>query len=263
MILATARAPDGVARTDWPVSVAIPDRLHYEFQVRGPSRWRYHTLQGWRRQTPELVSEVPISNTHAYGGRVVGADDVEQVHEFNPSGIGLATRALLEAKEDIPIPQIGALGEFMGTDPLAEMTVHGFGPLAKAWLPRRSDAGTFADAWQRDRHLRMPLDYSIRFWNAAPGPLQLDPPLSGNEQINVTGFSRQADPIALSLPSISCSVDLTGEERVRVDMVLDTVTLDLQDEASENHTAALVWRAHISNPHRFDAGEVISERLES
>ncbi|WP_207209159.1 DUF2169 domain-containing protein [Loktanella sp. IMCC34160] len=256
-IRATARAPDGGPATDWPVTVSIPDRLHYGFQVRGPSVWTHRRITGWRREAPELVSEVPITYALAFGGRAPGPEGQDAVHEFNPAGIGLVTRERLAARADISVPQIGALGEFMVDDPLAEMGVHGFGPIAKAWLPRRSDAGTFDEDWQRSRHPRMPRDYSLRFWNAAPGPLRIAPYLRGDEEISVTGIAHGPDPVRLRLPDVACALDLTGPETARVAMCLDTVALDLNDENPQAHTATLTWRATIAAPHRFTAAEVV------
>lgn len=263
LVNATARAPDGGAWTDWPVSVAIPDRLFYEFRVQGPSYWTHRMLVGWTRSAPELVSEVPLSYALAYGGCAPGPNDAEAVHEFNPSGIGFITRERLGQKANIPIPQIGSLDEFMVSDPSAHMTVHGLGPIAKAWLPRRSEAGTFDDAWQRDRHPRMPKDYSVQFWNAAPGPLRVEPPLKGGEQISVSGISHRSEPVNVNLPRVSCAVDLQGAEPAHAVMTLDTVTLDLQSEDQERHTATLIWRIQIAAPHKYDTGKVISIGLEA
>jgi len=255
---AIARAPDGRPMTDWPVSVTVPGRLHYGFQVRGPSVWRRGGDRLWTRSPPQPVTEVPINYALAFGGRAPGPEGSEVVHEANPAGIGLVTRERLAAGEEIAVPQIGTLAEFMVADPLAVMTVQGFGPLAKAWLPRRGHAGRFDDDWLRTRHPRMPRDYSLRFWNAAPGPLHLDPPLRGDEAIVVSGISPGPDPVTLRLPGVWCALDLAGAERARLAMVLDTVTLDLTDPDPRGHSATLIWRAQVAAPHRFDTAEVIS-----
>lgn len=262
-IRATARSPEGRALADWPVTVDIPERLHYGFQVRGPSVWRRGRLGGWERTAPELISEVPITYARAYGGSAPGPQGEMRMHEPNPAGIGLVTRERLNAEAEIPVPQIGALAEFMATDPLAEMTVHGFGPIAKAWLPRRAHAGTFDADWQATRHPRMPRDYSLRFWNAAPAQMQLNPPLRGDEEIAVTGISLRPNPVRLRLPGVWCALEARGETTERLEMVLDTVMLDLQNEDPRTHCATLTWRARVPAPHRFTAGEVISGRLEA
>ena len=259
-IRAMARAPGGRAMTDWPVTVDVPGRLHYGFQVRGPSLWR-RTRLGWERTLPEPVRDVPLSYALAYGGSAPGASGMIESHQANPAGIGLVTPERLDAGQDIPIPQIGALAEFMVTDPLAPMTVHGVGPLAKAWLPRRAHAGTFDADWQATRHPRMPRDYSLRFWNAAPGPMQLTPALRGDEEIVVTGVAPA--PVRLRLPGVWCAIEAQGEMSARLDMTLDTIALDLQNEDPASQSATLIWRAQVPAPHRFSKGEVIAGRVEA
>ena len=257
-LAATARAPGEKPLSDWPVAVSVPGRLHYAFQVRGPSCWQQSGNRIWKRSPPQPVSEVPISYALAFGGQAPGPQGRDVVHEVNPSGIGLITRERLAEGRDIAVPQIGTLAEFMVDDPLAIMTVHGFGPVAKAWLPRRAQAGRFDAEWLRERHPRMPQDYSLRFWNAATGPLQLDPPLRGDEEITVSGISSDPQPVTLRLPGVWCAMDLTGETQDRQGMALDTVALDLRDPDPRGHSATMIWRGHVAAPHRFTSAEVIS-----
>ncbi|MEL7093395.1 MAG: DUF2169 domain-containing protein, partial [Pseudomonadota bacterium] len=106
-IRAIARARDGQARTDWPVRVEIPDRLTYEFQVRGLSYWTRQRLRGWQRTPPEMVNEVPIDYSLAYGGAAPGPDGAVLFHDNNPAGRGFCTKELLDQGNDIPCPQIG------------------------------------------------------------------------------------------------------------------------------------------------------------
>ena len=258
IIRATARCPDRTPASEWPVSVSIPDRLFYSFQVQGPSVWKRDRLRGWRRTTPELVSEVPLTYEMAFGGASPGPDGTTLVHEDNPAGIGFATRERLAANEDFAAPQIGLLAEFMGGDPLAEMTVCDLGPIAKSWPPRRSEAGTFDAAWQKTRHPRMPSDYSLAFWNAAPTALQLDPPLVGNEEIIVHGIAHDG-PVTTVLPGVACAVLLA--DGARIALTLDMVALDLSDPDPAQHTADLVWRNTVEEPERFQVAEVIGERV--
>ncbi|MEM6759837.1 MAG: DUF2169 domain-containing protein [Pseudomonadota bacterium] len=261
-IRAIARARDGQARTDWPVRVEIPDRLTYEFQVRGPSYWTRKRLKGWQRTAPELVNEVPIDYSLAFGGAAPGPDDAVIYHEFNPAGRGFCTKELLDQGEDIPCAQIGLLGEFMTTDPLTPMSVEGLGPIAKSWLPRRAEAGTFDDAWKDTRHPRMPLDYSVGFWNAAPRGLQLDPPLRGDELISVAGLTQSGALVHAQLPGVACAVHLMGDTSAQVPMFLDTVDFDARPEDPYDHRLHLIWRASVVTPDLYQTAEIVSDKLE-
>lgn len=252
-----ARAPDHKPRSDWAVSISVPDRLTYGFQVRGPSVWSHSSRRGWHRQTAEPITQLPITYALAAGGKAPTAQELT-VDDFNPSGIGLVTKELLDKGADIPIPQIGALAEFMTDDPMSPIAVQGFGPVAKAWMPRRAFAGTFDKEWQRERHPRMPLDYNYRFWNMAPRPLQIEPPLNGDEEIIVSGISHREDSLRMRLPGARCGLRLDGREQVNLAMTLDTVMLDMQDQDQQAHSATLIWRTQITAPDRFSSGEIVA-----
>lgn len=262
IVHATARSPLGKDLPDWPVSIFILERLHYGFQVRGPSVWGQGALGGWRRTTPAPVREVPITYQLAYGGHAPGPDGGISVHQFNPAGLGLVTRELLDRGGDIAVPQIGSLAEFEVNDPLRPMTVHGFGPIAKSWMPRRAFAGTFDEDWLRERHPRMPLDHDLRFWNAAPSALQLDPPLRGDEQISVAGVAHDPGPVRVDLPGVWCGIELGGHAPGFAPMQLDTVTLNLHDPDARRHDVTLIWRARIHAPEQFETGQIVAGRLE-
>ena len=80
------------------------------------------------------------------------------------------------------------------------MTVCGTMPIAKGWLPRRAQAGTFDAAWEHNRHPRMPLDYDLGFWNSAPLRLQVAPYLQVDEAVAISGVSHRMETVNLRLP---------------------------------------------------------------
>ncbi|MCC5973395.1 MAG: DUF2169 domain-containing protein [Rubellimicrobium sp.] len=263
-IRAIARAPGGKPLPDWAVSVRIPDRLYYEFRVRGPSEWR-RGLLGWRQSDPEPMTEMPISYAYAFGGPARGNPEMEHppVFEENPAGLGHATSESLAGKQSFAAPRIGALAEFIAAEPGQQMTVHGFGPIAKAWLPRRGFAGTFDENWKTTRHPRMPRDYDLAFWNAAPTPLQIVPGLAGTESILLQGIRHAPEPVALTLPGVRLHLLARGEggNEERVSLTLDTVDLDLRAPDAGAAIMTLVWRGLVTGPGRFQSGEIQSERI--
>lgn len=263
VIRAVARSPGGRAMSDWPVSATIPQRLHYGFHVRGPSEWRPGLL-GWKLTAPELVQEVPLVYELAFGGAAPGTGEGEvAVHRLNPAGRGHATAERLRAGEPFAAPQIGELAEFIAADPSPPMQVHGFMPLAKTWMPRLADAGTFDETWQKERHPRMPTDYALRFWNAAPPPLQIAPHLLGHEKVVVSGISHAAEPVEVDLPGVGLAVESAGEGgSERQQMVLTSVDLDLRAPDPAEHRMEMIWHAMITQPGRFEAGEILGTRIE-
>jgi len=265
-VKAIARTPEAKALTDWPVRIEIKDRLSYGFQVRGPSEWR-RAMSGWKLTTPELINEVPITYALAYGGAAPSNEEgqPDEIYEFNPAGIGHLTTARLSLRAPFAAPQIGDIAEFITADPTTEMSVHGTGPIAKAWLPRRGHAGTFDDVWQRERHPRMPKDYTLRFWNAAATPMQLTPPLEGTETIILTGVSHKLEPVTIPLPSVTLflqaqNVDETSET---IELTLDTIYADVTDPDTAAHSLTLIWRAIVVDPNQYASGSIESRKLET
>ncbi|QBF33643.1 DUF2169 domain-containing protein [Thalassococcus sp. S3] len=244
LIRATAYAPGDTPLTDWPVSVEIPDRLRYGFHVRGPSIWtRRSTQSAWSLSSPEPVEHVPIRYDLAYGGHVVCDDGSIDVFEQNPAGLGYAGTGTLEHLE-LLAPQIGLLPELLSAKPGTEMSVHGFGPIAKAWLPRRAYAGTLDEIWQATRHPRMPKDYDLRFWNAAPGPLQIEPFLKGGVPLIFGNLRPDAPEYRITLPDISIIGQSAGRE---IAFDLDTICIDIEPIETRHHMLTLLWRTTIKD----------------
>lgn len=252
LIRAIARSPGGAALPDWSVSVNIADRLSYGFQVRGPSMWR-KALLGWKLEQPQPISELPLSYALAYGGAAPGAnaDEPPVFHQENPAGIGFATKELLAQGQPFAAAQIADLAEMMAPNPEANMMVHGLGPVAKTWLPRRSFAGTFDDQWKQRRHPRMPEDYSLRFWNCAPRATQITPFLKGNETIRISGISHAPAPVEVTLPGAGLMLYAKGDNPHDAPFTLDTVDLDLRATDPGEHRITMIWRCHVPSPDDF------------
>lgn len=257
-INAVAHSPKAKKLTDWSVSIEIPEKLHYEFRVFGPWEWRKHQ-GGWIRSNVMPVSQVPLTYELAYGGIVEGEE--ETIFEFNPVGQGFVTKDVLGKLETITGPQIGEIAEFKSNNPLDQLTVHGFGPISKTWLPRRSEAGTFDEDWQETRHPQMPNDYSLRFWNSAPLSMQVDPFLSGDEQIHLRGVHPNISPLTIQLPNVGMVARLKGENPNNVMLSLDTVDIDVSDINLCGIT--LIWRGIVPDPSMYEEAEVSSFWLEN
>ena len=257
IVHAYARRPRAAVLTDWPVALRIANRMQYGFHVRGPSQWQKGHA-GWRLTAPAPVQTVPITYAHAYGGAVPDQSDLPPVFQFNPIGMGFANRASLTQGQPFAAPQIGELAEFMQGDPMAALIVHGFGAIAKTWLPPRADAGTFDAAWQLARAPRMPADYSLRYWNAAHRQMQISQGLKGWEVIKISGISHHSPVVRVALPMTALAIQAGGHETLQQRMVLDTVEIDLCSDTPSEHCLHLTWRCRIDAPHRFDTGELFS-----
>src|SRR5690606_2955093 len=159
---AIARSPEAKDLESWPVQFNIREKLAYGFHVFGQRYWEPSGSRNaghWKLSSIQPISELPLTYAYAYGGTVQKSEDEVATHAYNPVGQGLLNDYLLSLEATVAAPQIGLLGEFAAACPKTPMTVCGCGPLTKSWLPRLALAGTFDEAWLRERHPRMPVDY--------------------------------------------------------------------------------------------------------
>lgn len=211
----------------------------------------------WQLSQPDAVTRVPLTYALAYGGHCEEGDTTV-FHEQNLAGTGFMTELAAKDVDGWPAPQIGLLAEFMAAKPFEPMAVHGTMPIAKAWLPRRSAAGTFDTTWERDRHPRMPLGYDLAFWNAAPMRLRIAPYLKGNEVIAISGVSRKRETVSLRLPGARRVL----QSRVQpseppLAMALDTVDLDIEKIDEGIARVTLLWRALVPDRAIYAEAEII------
>lgn len=137
----------------------------------------------------------PVVYELSYGGT---SSDGKVVERRNPVGRGVAaTPADLDGK---PAPCV--------EDPRSPITSSegrpapaGLGALGPHWQPRVAHAGTFDEAWRKERMPLLPLDFSPRYYNAAPPDQVLDPPLAWGEDVGVLGM-REEGAMRFTLPPL-------------------------------------------------------------
>lgn len=180
--------------------------------VRGPRVWQRRWL-GWRRGAPAPFARQPLTWRAA-------ARDVET----NPVGVPL------EPGPGAPLPSVAS--EDGGDAPC------GFGPVAAHWAPRRRLAGTYDDAWSRERAPFVPLDFDPRFLRCAPADQQVDGRLAPGTAIRLRGCTASGDE-TVTLPQRTPAIELrVGRRRIACVPALDVVAID-----AEARTLRLLWRA--------------------
>ncbi|WP_127960404.1 DUF2169 family type VI secretion system accessory protein [Serratia microhaemolytica] len=108
------------------------------------------------------------------------------VCEHNPLGQGFLAPAYAEASQLLswPAPHIEASHAPLTAEMFAQQHEHtgnpppaclpqGFGTVGRAWLPRRTLAGTYDDTWLAERHPYLPGDFNFSYWNGAPADQQI------------------------------------------------------------------------------------------
>jgi len=265
---AIARSPEAKELESWPVQFTIRKNLSYGFHVFGERLWEpSERIRGgqWQLSSIKPILELPLTYAYAYGGTVRTSEHEVTAHAYNPVGRGLLNDYLLSLREAVAAPQIGLVGECAAAKPNVPMTICGCGPLTKSWLPRLALAGTFDEAWRRERHPRMPVDYDYAYWNGAPLPLQIQPYLLGNETIELSGIRHEPRPYVFDLPGITvgCLVGRAGAgEPERVMLNLDTVHCDVSSQHQTQHWMSLIWRMTLRNPDDIREIEIFAQNLE-
>jgi hypothetical protein len=212
---------------------------------------------------PELFESIPLIYENAFGGWDRSNPD-ENKHSFeprNPVGTGFRGKQG-KFEEGIRLPNL--------EDPQRPITGYGdtpppagFGFISPNWQPRAGFAGTYDDAWMKERMPLLPKDFDRRFFNAASPGLVTPGYLEGNEPVLIENVSPYGG-ISFNLPGVpppSCRVELKGGQNVNLEPQLDTVIIN-----TEEKLLLLIWRAYTqlrSGPHDVVSIEVKSESIMS
>jgi len=170
----TAYAPGGRPVPELDVSMAVGP-VRKTLRVVGDRVWE-EKLLGPRLSEPVPFRQMPLLYERAYGGR---HGEPPQYEPRNPVGRGFVTDK--KALVGTVAPNI----EYPG-DPKRPA---GFGPLAPAWLPRRSLAGTYDATWEEKRKPLVPDDFNDRYFQAAPEDQQTPTYLVGGEEVELRNLT--------------------------------------------------------------------------
>ncbi|MEQ8768313.1 MAG: DUF2169 domain-containing protein [Planctomycetota bacterium] len=186
--------------------------------------------------SPEPFVSMPISYERAFGGR-----DGKYTFEANPLGRGY--HRSLTGLVGKPLPNLEDPGQ-----PIEHWrhrpTPRGFGPVGRAWLPRRSWVGTFDKAWKKHRAPELPEDFDERFFNGAPIDQQLGGYLCGDEEVRAINLHPEHQELRVRLPGqrLRCLLAEAGAAMFREEIPLSCDTLWLDMDALK---LVLVWRARL------------------
>ena len=221
-------------------------------RIFGDRRWIRGILR-LRPSTPQPFESMPLVYERSFGGIAQPKGAKPPSYEpRNPVGRGFYD-SRREARHQ-PLPNL--------EDPARLITrwtdrpfPAGFGPIARNWQPRLGYAGTYDDPWVENRAPLWPLNFDVRFFQAAPAELVVQPFLTGGEPVRLEGCSPDG-AFAFTLPRYRLLVKSTFHHRVdRRLAVLDAVRLE-PDEG----TLTLIWRATIPTQRELALHEFTSVR---
>jgi len=254
VVLGHAQAPRRDT-TEMTVAVRV-GTLEKQIAVLGDRVW--HRVAGIASATkPRPFERIPLIYERAFGGWDRGHADPAR-HAFEPRNpVGTSFRSSGGFEEGLRLPNLedpGHLIRSLGDRPPPA----GLGFVAPHWKPRAALAGTFDEAWQKNRAPLLPKDFDRRHLNAASPGLIAAGYLRGDEPVAALGLQPSGRPLSFSLPGI-------GPPRVQVHLStvgpptdvplnLDTVIVDADDQR-----VLLLWRGHLAlriGPHDVRAIEI-------
>lgn len=196
----------------------------------------YHKgILGLTTTPPRSLVQQPLRYESAFGGGDRSDPDPAQwqLDERNPVGRGFAKNPA--SLSGTPAHCI----EYAAGHP-AVAGPAGFGPIDRSWLPRRTLAGTYDEAWVRARKPLLPLDYHPAFGLAAPHDQRTPEPLVGGERLAVSNMTPEG-MLVVELPRkrfMLCSRFGTTE----LDHSARLTTVLLETDA---HRLSLVWQSSL------------------
>ncbi len=181
-----AHAPRGRPVESCRVSISV-GALRQALEVFGDRQWK----GGWVSpgiSSPEPFTTMPLVWERAFGGMHEREGGPVLAEARNPVGRGFRGRRSGSEMEGRPLPNLEDPGHLMDSisDTPAPVCM---GPIAPAWEPRKSCAGTYDEAWRTQRAPYLPADFRPEFFCVAPPSLRAPMGLSGGEPVELLNVS--------------------------------------------------------------------------
>jgi hypothetical protein len=143
----------------------------------GPRQWM--DSGGKRMSEPAPFANLPLRYEHAFGGSYTDERGKAVHYGQNPVGMGFAVVA--RPRDPLPLLEYqGALVHSLRDRPPPAC----LGFIPAGWVQRSVLAGTFDDAWAKNRRPLFPKNFDQRFYNAVPQDQVLLPGLKGGRGLN-------------------------------------------------------------------------------
>lgn len=208
---------------------------------------------------PQPFEKIPLIYERAFGGWDLRdpKPDKFRFETRNPVGTGyLDPMANGDAQVKLPNLEDPAhpYRSYGDTPPPA-----GFGFISPNWQPRASYAGTYDEAWDKERKPLLPKDFDRRFFNAASSGLIAPGYLKGDEPVVIINASPEGR-VTFNLPGVpapQCKVQLRGGATVTLQTQLDTVIINMDERL-----LFLIWRSYTpvrNGPHDVVSIDIWSE----
>lgn len=230
-----AIVPHGGQATQIPVGIRLGNWSKH-FIAHGSRIWLDGAYKS-RVSDPRPFRRQQIGYDQAYGGTDADPDTPGHARTYETNPVGSGYYPLRDDIAGLPLSNTGEPSK----DPVerdGDYVPMAFGPLGRAWLPRRGWAGTYDEAWIEDKMPFLPDDFDDRYFQAA-SPDQWIPYPEGNEVLELLHLT-ETERIQTRLPPLGVEIDFTRKSgRVTRKIAnLDTVLI-----LGERMRLCLTWRA--------------------
>ena len=238
VLIGSAVAPRPGA-TEVMVTLQIPP-LRRTVRVLG-DRVFFKSIGGVELTRPVAFEKIPLVWERAFGGwdRSLPEPAKHSCERRNPVGTGHRGPGT-RFEEGIRAPNLEdperPLKGWGDRPPPA-----GLGFIGPHWEPRAKYAGTYDEAWSKNRSPLLPTNFDRRFLNAAAPGLVAPGHLTGAETVQAAGVA--ATPLVFRLPGLpppQFLVSHAGRADARVASALDTVVID-----TDSRRVFLYWRGEL------------------
>jgi len=202
--------------------------------VVGEQEWTGRLL-GPSKGPIKPFNTMPLTYERAFGGVHVINEKKGKFKAVESNPVGQGFRAG-KRRKDLK----GRLAPCL-VDPQDSERPACYGFVAPTWHPRVGFAGTYDEAWERQRSPYLPQDFDARFFNAAHPDLIANGFLQGGESVKLKNLSPQG---TLRFPLPCCKFDLA----IKVGQQMESPTLNLETVLFEPDDArmTMLWRAALS-----------------
>lgn len=210
---------------------------------------------------PEPFHLMPLVYERAFGGwdRTPEKEEHHEYESRNPIGVGFVGKRGVPLA-GAPLPNVEDPYQML-TSPTGRVRPIGVGFVGIEWQPRVELAGTYDEAWKKNRAPLLPKDFDRRFFNAASEGMIAPGFLRGDEWVQTVGVTAEGTwefrlP-AIDPPTVTVAMPATGD--VTLPTNLDTVVVD-----ADARRVILTWRAYTplrSGPHDVSALRIATRTL--
>jgi len=164
-------------------------------QVAGNRVW-----QSNGPSSPEPFLKMPLVYERAFGGIDQKSSHPDRDWDWrNPVGTGFSIAR--DHLTGTPLPNIEYANESVRSWKDRPRPA-GFGAIEGHWQPRAVFAGTYDEAWMKNRQPLLPTDFDDRFWQSAPQDQQAPAFMRGGEQVVLYRLTAGRDKLHFLLPRV-------------------------------------------------------------